>query len=141
VHIRSPITYPAGSPGESVVNYVLNRVGQLLNCLTDGYRELPSTFIACALPSYISQSSPDTTNCFGSLEEHNSFWNGTLIHLHLQVNIEYGFSDLEYFNSRVDFMEERLKALEEVCLKHESGQFLPSVGTTATAQDSVAIVE
>jgi len=54
---------------------------------------------------------------------------------------KYGFVDLKYFISQVGVMEERWKALGEVCLKHESGQFLPYVGTTATVRDVVAIAE
>ena len=95
-------------------------------------REFSFPFIARTFP-YTSRSSPGTISCFSSLEEYNSFWNGTLVYP--QVDIKYGFSDpsdLEYFNSQVDVMDERLKALGEVCLKHETGQFLPCVGTTAT---------
>jgi len=61
-----------------------------------------------------------------------------------QVDIKYGFSDLsdlEHFNSQVDVMDERLKALGEVCLKHKDGKFLPYAGTAATVRDFIAIAE
>ena len=61
-----------------------------------------------------------------------------------EIDIKYGFSDpsdLEYFNSQVNVMDERWKAFGEVCLKHETGQYLPYVGTTATVRDLVAIAE
>ena len=60
------------------------------------------------------------------------------------IDIKYGFSDpsdLEYFNSQVDVMDARWKAFGEVCLKYETGQYLPYVGTTATVRDLVAIAE
>ena len=61
-----------------------------------------------------------------------------------QIDIKYGFSDpsdLEYFNSQVNVMDERLKAFGEVCLKHGTGQFLPYVGTAAAVRDLIAIAE
>jgi len=61
-----------------------------------------------------------------------------------KIDIKYGFSDpsdLEYFNSQVNIMDERWKAFGEVCLKHETGQFLQYVGTTATVRDLVTIAE
>jgi len=92
--------------------------------------------------SLTSPSSPGLINCFSSLDEYKIFWNGTLVHP--RIDIKYGFSDpsdLEYFNSQVNVMDERWKAFGEVCLKHETGQFLPYVGTTATVRDLVAIAE
>jgi hypothetical protein len=88
------------------------------------------------------RSSPGLINCFNSLEEYANFWNGTLVYP--PIDIKYGFSDpsdLEYFNSQVDVMDARWKAFGEVCLKHETGQYLPYVGTTATVRDLVAIAE
>jgi hypothetical protein len=38
-------------------------------------------------------------------------------------------------------MEQRWQAFKQVCLKGPSGEFLPYVGTTATARDLVAIAE
>ena len=70
------------------------------------------------------------------------FWNGTLVYP--QIDIKTGFSDpadLEYFNSQVPVMDERWKAFGELCLKSETGQYLPYVGTTATVRDLVAIAE
>ena len=90
----------------------------------------------------IPRFSPGLVNCFNSLEESNGFWNGTVVYP--PIDIKYGFSDpsdLEYFNSQVDVMEERWQAFGEVCLKHENAQFLPYVGTTATVRDLVAIAE
>lgn len=86
--------------------------------------------------------SPGLINCFNSLDEYNKFWNGTLVYP--DIDIKYGFSepsDLEYFNSQVSVMDERWKAFGELCLKHETGQYLPYVGTTATVRDLVAIAE
>ena len=83
-------------------------------------------------------SSPGPINCFDSQDDYKSFWNGTLVDS--PVN-KYGFVDGNFFDSQIDVMEERWKALGGVCLKHESGQFLPYVGTTATVRDLVAIAE
>ena len=144
-----------GGPGESGVNFVLDH-GETLSNLTGGYYDIVSwdprgvgntTWVAAPLhrphPFLLtSRSSPGLINCFHSLDEYNSFWNGTLVNP--QIDIKYGFSDpsdLEYFNSQVDIMEERWLAFGEVCLKHKSGQFLPYVGTTATVRDLVAIAE
>ena len=76
------------------------------------------------------------------MDEYLEFWNGTVVNP--RIDIKYGFtdpSDLEYFNSQVSVMESRWKAFGEVCLKHETGQYLPYVGTTATVRDLVAIAE
>lgn len=81
-------------------------------------------------------------NCFKSIQEYVSFWNGTLVYP--GIDIKYGFSDpsdLEYFNSQVNVMDARWKAFGDVCLKQPTGQFLPYVGTTATVRDLVAIAE
>ena len=69
-------------------------------------------------------------------------WNGTLVYP--QIDIKTGFTDpvdLQYFNSQVSVMDERWKAFGDVCLKHETGQYLPYVGTTATVRDMVALAE
>lgn len=92
--------------------------------------------LAPALPYLTCLFSPGLINCFGSIDEYNKFWNGTLVYP--EIDIKSGFSDpsdLEYFNSQVNVMDERWKALGELCLKHETGQYLPYVGTTATVRD------
>ena len=89
-----------------------------------------------------SRSSPGLINCFNSDEEYIKFWNGTVVYP--RIDIKYGFSDpsdLQYFNSQVDVMDARWKAFGDLCLKHETGQYLPYVGTTATVRDLVAIAE
>ena len=86
--------------------------------------------------------SPGVINCFNSADEFAELWNGTLVYP--QIDIKTGFTDpvdLQYFNSQVSVMDERWKAFGEVCLKHETGQYLPYVGTTATVRDMVALAE
>ena len=86
--------------------------------------------------------SPGPINCFSSLDELESFWNGSLVLP--RVDIKYGFSDpsdLAYFQSQVNNTDQKLQAFGEVCLKHESAQFLPYVGTAAAVRDVVAIAE
>ena len=151
----SSLTHLTGGPGGSGVDFVLDR-GETLSNLTGGYYDIVSwdprgvghtTWVVALFhplhPSLLTHlSSPGLINCFDSLDEYNRFWNGTLVYP--RIDIKYGFSDpsdLEYFNSQVDIMEERWTAFGEVCLKHESGQFLPYVGTTATVRDLVAIAE
>lgn len=93
-------------------------------------------------PLLTPRFSPGLINCFNSVEEYVNFWNGTLVYP--PIDIKYGFSDssdLEYFNSQVDVMDARWKAFGEVCSKHETAQYLPYVGTTATVRDLVAIAE
>ena len=61
-----------------------------------------------------------------------------------QIDIKYGFTDpvdLQYFESQVPVMEQKLQAFKQVCLKGPSAEFLPYVGTTATVRDLVAIAE
>lgn len=99
-------------------------------------------YLFSALIYLTGSFSPGLINCFNSLDEYNKFWNGTLVYP--EIDIKYGFSepsDLAYFNSQVSVMDERWKALGEICLKHETGQYLPYVGTTATVRDLVAIAE
>ena len=86
--------------------------------------------------------SPGLINCFHSEDEFANFWNGTLVYP--KIDIKTGFVDpldVEYFNSQVSVMDERWKAFGEVCLKHETGRYLPYIGTTATVRDLVAIAE
>ena len=87
--------------------------------------------------------SPGPINCFNSGEEFFNFWNGSLVYP--QIDIKHGFSDpsdLEYFNSQAIAMDARwLKALGDFCLKHETGQSLPYVGTAAAVRDLIAIAE
>ena len=88
------------------------------------------------------RSSPGLINCFDSADEFVEVWNGTVVYP--QIDIKTGFTDpvdLEYFNSQVSVMDKRWETFGEVCLKHESGQYLPYVGTTATVRDLVAIAE
>jgi hypothetical protein len=90
----------------------------------------------------IPRFSPGLINCFDSLDAFADFWNGTLVLP--QIDIKTGFTDpddLAYFNSQVDPMDKRWQAFGEVCLKAETGQYLPYVGTTATVRDLVAIAE
>jgi len=104
-------------------------------------REFLPLFTPCS-PSLTLRFSPGLINCFNSINEYVNFWNGTLVYP--QIDIKYGFSDpsdLEYFNSQVNVMEEKWKAFGEVCLKHKTAQYLPYVGTTATVRDLVAIAE
>ena len=99
-------------------------------------------YLLSAFPYLTCWFSPGLINCFDSIDEYNKFWNGTLVYP--EIDIKYGFSnpsDLEYFNSQVNAMDERWKALGELCLKRETGQYLPYVGTTATVRDLVAIAE
>ena len=81
-------------------------------------------------------------NCFNSSDEYDKFWNGSLVNP--RIDIKTGFSDstdLQYFNSQVNAMDARWQAFGEVCLKAETGQYLPYVGTAATVRDLVAIAE
>jgi len=50
-------------------------------------------------------------------------------------------SDIDYLYSQITPMEERWKALADVCAKHESGQFIRYVGTTAAVRDMVALAD
>ena len=103
-------------------------------------RESSPLFIAYSLLT--PRSSPGPINCFNSVKDYTDFWNGTLVYP--RIDIKYGFSDpsdLEYFNSQVDVMDAKWKDLGETCLRHENGQYLPYVGTTATVRDLVAIAE
>ena len=106
-------------------------------------RESSPLYIIYSPFAYITpRSSPGLINCFNSYEEYIKFWNGTLVYP--AIDIKYGFSDpsdLEYFDSQVDAMDASWKAFGEVCLKHQTGQYLPYVGTTATVRDLVAIAE
>jgi hypothetical protein len=107
-------------------------------------REFSPLFIAdTPSPALLTpRFSPGLINCFDSGEEFAKFWNGTLVYP--QIDIKTGFSDpddLKYFNSQVSVMDARWKAFGDVCSKHETGQFLPYVGTTATVRDLVAIAE
>lgn len=93
-------------------------------------------------PVLIPRSRPGLINCFNSLEEWGTFWNGTVV-IPL-LDIKYGFNDTmdyQYFESQVPVMEQRLQAFKQVCLKGPSAQFLQYVGTTATVRDLVAIAE
>jgi hypothetical protein len=104
-------------------------------------REFLPLFVAHP-PLLIPRSSPGLINCFTSAQEYVDFWTGTLVQP--PIDIKNGFSDpsdLEYFNSQVTVMETKWKAFGDVCLKQQSGQFLPYVGTTATVRDLVAIAE
>ncbi|KAF9648255.1 hypothetical protein BDM02DRAFT_3115743 [Thelephora ganbajun] len=133
---RSLLTGPTGGPGGSGIELILG-YGQILSNLTGGYYDIVSWD-----PRGVGYTTPGLINCFHSSDEYVTFWNGTLVFP--QIDIKYGFSDpkdLAYFNSQVNVMEERWKAFGKVCLKHETGQFLPYVGTTATVRDLVAIAE
>ena len=93
-------------------------------------------------PSLTPPSRPGQINCFSSAEEFVDFWNGTVVFP--QIDIKYGFTDpvdLQYFESQVPVMEQKLQAFKQVCLKGPSAEFLPYVGTTATVRDLVAIAE
>ena len=95
-----------------------------------------------APPLLIPRFSPGLINCFNSFDEYAQFWNGTLVYP--QIDIKTGFSDpadLAYFNSQVPVMDAKWKAFGELCMKFETGQYLPYVGTTATVRDLVAIAE
>ena len=149
---RSPLTRLTGGPGEPGISHVIG-FGELLSNLTGGYYDIVSwdprgvgyttwafTPLCCLLLT--PRFSPSTINCFDSMDQYLEFWNGTVVNP--QVDIKYGFTDpidLQYFNSQVSVMDERWKALAQICLKHETGQYLPYVGTTAAVRDLVAIAE
>ena len=76
------------------------------------------------------------------MEEYVAFWNGTMVIPQMDVRGAFELqSDIDYLYSQIPSMDERWKSLGEVCAKHESGQFVPYVGTTAAVRDMVALAD
>jgi hypothetical protein len=50
-------------------------------------------------------------------------------------------SDVDALYAQISPMEDKWKALGELCAQHPTGQFLPYVGTTAAVRDMVAMAD
>ncbi|KAI0743118.1 TAP-like protein-domain-containing protein [Daedaleopsis nitida] len=87
-------------------------------------------------------SIPGEVHCFGSLEEYNAFFNGTIEPTGIEM---YGTftdeSDLRDLYAQADTMEQKYTEVGKMCAEHAEGKHLRYVGTAATARDMVALAD
>lgn len=94
---------------------------------------------SCLKPAEPS-CSPGKITCFDSEEAYTTFWNNTLVSPPLDVRGNFTEqTDIDYFYSQVPVLDALWPAFGQICLEGESGQYLPYVGTAATARDMVAL--
>ncbi|KAI0743109.1 TAP-like protein-domain-containing protein [Daedaleopsis nitida] len=87
-------------------------------------------------------SIPGEVYCFGSLEEYNTFFNGTIEPKGIEM---YGNftdeSDLRNLYAQADTMEQKYTEVGKMCAEHSEGKHLQYLATAATVRDMVALAD
>ncbi|KAI0830715.1 TAP-like protein-domain-containing protein [Trametes gibbosa] len=85
---------------------------------------------------------PGDVHCFDSLNDYNTFWNGTIELNGIEMTGNFtNQTDIDRLMSQAPLMQSKYEELGQRCLNHSNGQFLQYVGTAATARDMVAMAD
>ncbi|KAI9058642.1 alpha/beta-hydrolase [Trametes sanguinea] len=126
-----------GGPGVSGLD-MLNSIASELVAFTGGRYDVVSWD-----PRGVgSLTSPGDIHCFDSVEEYDSFWNGTIeLSGILMAGNFTDPADIQTLLSQAPLMQQKYEELGQRCLSHPSGKYLRYVGTAATIRDMVAMAD
>ncbi|KAJ8494840.1 hypothetical protein ONZ51_g2091 [Trametes cubensis] len=124
-----------GGPGASGLA-ALDQLGSTVLSLTGGHYDLVSWDPRGVGPLTI----PGDIVCFSSVEEYNTFWNGTIELTGIEMTGNFTDpQDIDALLSQAPLMQKKYEELGERCLQQPSGKYLKYVGTAATVRDMVAM--
>ncbi|KAJ3014526.1 hypothetical protein NUW54_g1290 [Trametes sanguinea] len=126
-----------GGPGVSGLD-MLNSIASELVAFTGGRYDVVSWD-----PRGVgSLTSPGDIHCFDSVEEYNTFWNGTIELTGILMAGNFTDpADIQALLSQAPIMQKKYEELGQRCLEHPSGKYLQYVGTAATIRDMVAMAD
>ncbi|KAI0746902.1 alpha/beta-hydrolase [Daedaleopsis nitida] len=85
---------------------------------------------------------PGEIYCFDSVEEYNSFWNGTIELTGIEETGNFTDpEDIQALLSQASIMQEKYRQFEQKCLDGPSGKYLQYIGTAATVRDMVSMAD
>ncbi|KAI8996230.1 hypothetical protein BD414DRAFT_477175 [Trametes punicea] len=87
-------------------------------------------------------TTPGDVYCFDSVEEYNTFFNGTIELTGIEMT--GNFTDPDDINallSQAPIMQKKYEELGERCLQYPMGKYLKYMGTAATVRDMVALAD
>ncbi|KAJ8481327.1 hypothetical protein ONZ51_g6079 [Trametes cubensis] len=126
-----------GGPGQSGLA-VLDAFGPMVLALTGGHYDVVSWDPRGVGPLTI----PGDIQCFSSIEEYNTFWNGTIELTGIEMTGNFTDpEDIKALLSQAPIMQKKYEELGKRCLQQPSGQYLQYVGTAATVRDMVAMAD
>ncbi|KAH9886641.1 alpha/beta-hydrolase [Cubamyces lactineus] len=126
-----------GGPGESGLA-ALDSLGSTASSLAGGHYDIVSWDPRGVGPLTI----PGDIQCFNSVEEYNTFWNGTIELAGIEMTGNFtNPQDIEALLSQAPIMQKKYEELGERCLQQPSGRYLEYVGTAATVRDMVAMAD
>ncbi|KAM5537020.1 hypothetical protein V8D89_009349, partial [Ganoderma adspersum] len=129
----------AGGPGASglqglslspTASYLLNVSGGLYDIVSWDPRGVGSLSI------------PGDVYCFGSVDEYDAFFNGTIEFSGIEMTGNFtDQSDIDALLAQADTMQQKYVEVGRRCREHSDGKYLRYVGTAATARDLVALAD
>ncbi|KAI0325960.1 alpha/beta-hydrolase [Cubamyces sp. BRFM 1775] len=126
-----------GGPGESGLA-ALDSLGSTASSLSGGHYDIVSWDPRGVGPLTI----PGDIQCFKSVEEYNTFWNGTIELTGIEMTGNFtNPHDIKALLSQAPIMQKKYEELGERCLQQPSGRYLEYVGTAATVRDMVAMAD
>ncbi|KAI0820124.1 alpha/beta-hydrolase [Trametes gibbosa] len=134
---RGTLFLNPGGPGNSGIAQ-LGVSSDLLVSLTGGFYDIvswdPRGIGALTVPGEIF--------CFDSVEEYDSFWNGTVELTGIEEEGNFTDpADIDALLAQAPIMQAKYDELAQRCLRHPSGKYLKYVGSAAAARDLVALAD
>lgn len=85
---------------------------------------------------------PGEIYCFDSVEEYNSFWNGTIELTGIEETGNFTDpADIQALLSQAQITQDKYRAWTQKCLDGPSGKYLQYIGTAATVRDMVSMAD
>ena len=85
-------------------------------------------------------ASPGEIFCFDSVEEYNTFFNGTIELTGIEETGNFSDpADVQALLSQASLMQKKYEQVGKKCLKAPNGKFLRYIGTAAAVRDMVSI--
>ncbi|KAH9886730.1 alpha/beta-hydrolase [Cubamyces lactineus] len=126
-----------GGPGESGLA-ALDEFSSMVSSLTGGHYDVVSWDPRGVGPLTV----PGDIQCFSSIEEYNTFWNGTIELTGIEMTGNFTDpEDIKALLSQAPIMHRKYEELGQRCLQQPTGQYLQYVGTAATVRDMVAMAD
>ncbi|KAI9058621.1 hypothetical protein FKP32DRAFT_1680355 [Trametes sanguinea] len=126
-----------GGPGGSGLD-ALNTAAVELVALSGGHYDIVSWDPHGVGPLTV----PGDIYCFDSVEEYDTFWNGTIELTGIEMTRNFTDpADIQALLSQAPIMQQKYEELGQRCMQHPSGKYLKYIGTTAGVRDMVALAD
>ncbi|KAI0743130.1 alpha/beta-hydrolase [Daedaleopsis nitida] len=87
-------------------------------------------------------SIPGEVYCFDSVDEYNSFFNGTIEATGIEMYGKFTDpADIRNLFAQADTLQKKYTEVGKRCVEHSQGKYLKYMGTAATARDLLALAE